>query len=221
MSDSDPLFLAYAHLNLRYNPFGRLSAAEKSAFEAIQIDLEHYTDRLKEPGFAIQFLREGTSGKTTHLLALRRRFPGAPYVCVTVQDRTPTIPKAPVLFIDQMQRMPRARRIEILRRPASFAIVSHMNHEHEFKRARLTYELIKLSGLDVERLHESINKRIIRARRSEDLPVPTVSVEACASLISRFGDSLLAIHTCLYDLFQEMTEVSDVKNIDGDPVRQT
>ena len=214
MSDGDPPVLAYAHLNLRYNPFGRLTAEVKSAFDAIRINLDHYADRLKEPGFAVQFLRESGAGKTTHLLALRRRFPGAPYVCVTAQDRTPAIPEAPVLFIDQMQRMPRARRMAILRRPASFAIVSHVNHEREFRRAKLAYELIKLSGLDVQRLHESIEQRIIRARRSEDQPVPTVSMEACTNLISRFGDSLSAIHTHLYDLFQEMTEVSDVKCID-------
>ena len=220
MPDREPIALPYAHLNLRYNPFGRLTAEIKSAFDAIQIDLDYYADRLKEPGFAVQFLKEGRPGKTTHLLALRQRFPGAPYVHVTAQDRTPTIPQAPVLFIDQMQRMPRARRRALLRRRASFAIVSHMNHAREFRQARLAYELIALSGLDVARLHESIEQRIACARREEGQPVPTVGLQACTDLIARFGDDLVAIHTYLYDLFQRMKEVQDVKSIDRDPVGQ-
>jgi hypothetical protein len=106
----------------------------------------------------------------------------------------------------------------VLRRHVSYAIVSHANHKREFRRARLRYELIALHGLDAGRLHESIEQRIIRARRSEGQPVPTVSAEACAELISHFGDNLLAIHVYLYDLFQEMREVRDVDSINPDRV---
>ena len=42
MPDSNSSLLAYAHLNLRYNPFGRLTPEAKSAFDAIQIDLDYY-----------------------------------------------------------------------------------------------------------------------------------------------------------------------------------
>jgi hypothetical protein len=215
--DDDGLTLPYAHLNLRYNPFGRLRPEEKSAFDAIRIDLDHYANRLKQPGYAVQFLREGKPGKTTHLLALRRYYPDAPYVCVEDRAPLPDIPQAPVLFIDQMQRMPRARRLEILRRPASFAIVSHTNHASEFRRARLRYDLIKLSGLTVERLYENIEQRILRARRDEDQPVPTVSKEAAAALMAKYGDNLLAIHVHLYDLFQDMPEVCHVETLGSDP----
>jgi hypothetical protein len=212
----DPPVLPYAHLNLRYNPFGRLTPEEKCSFDAIRIDLDSYANRLSEPGYALQFLKEGRPGKTTNLLALRRYFPGAPYVFIEAQGVVPDIPQAPVLFIDQMQRIPRARRLEILRRPGSFAIVSHANHEREFRRAKLRYDLIKLSGLPVDRLCENVEQRIERARRYDDLPVPTVRKTAVAELLSMFGDDLVAIHGYLYDVFQNMTEVCDVETFDRD-----
>ena len=78
MSYNKTLSLPYEHLNLRRNPFGKLTREEKNELVVLRIDLNPYIERLNKPGYAVQFLKEGARNKTTHLLAIRRHFPAAP-----------------------------------------------------------------------------------------------------------------------------------------------
>jgi len=200
--------LPYVHLNLRCNPFGELTPAELAI---VRIDLEQIADRLREPGSAIQFLGKRGRGKSTHLFALRRCFPGAPYTHVARGAPVPDVPYAPVHFIDELQRIPWQRRASILRRPASFAIGSHRNHGGEFKRAGPAYETVRLRGLTHAQLRAIVDKRVHWARRSADQPVPTLSDAALAALIARYGDDLRAIEHRLYEVFQGLTDVCEVQ----------
>jgi hypothetical protein len=168
-------------------------------------------NRLREPGFAIQFLGRRGRGKSMHLFALRRHFPGAPYTHIARGAPAPDIPYAPVHFIDEMQRIPWARRMRILRRPASFVIGSHWNHRWEFKRAGLAFETVKLRGVTVAQLQAMVDRRIDWARRSAGKPVPRLSEAALAALIARYGDDLRAIECHLYEVFQGLEEACDVQ----------
>ena len=61
--------LAFAHLNLRRNPFGEPLRAERGELAvADRSMLEEWVERLQRPGFAVQFLGGCGRGKTTHLL---------------------------------------------------------------------------------------------------------------------------------------------------------
>jgi hypothetical protein len=156
----------YAGLNLKWNPFGTLTRAEKQTLIVPRLDLSPFIERLHRPRYAVQLLATGVSGKTTHLLFLHDHFPGAPYVCLDEQTRHPLVPEAPVLFLDQLQFMPLRRRLALFRRPAaSFAIVSHRNHRWEFRLTGLTYDLITLPAYSAEQLKEVLDRRLTWARR--------------------------------------------------------
>jgi hypothetical protein len=150
MSITRTLSLPYEHLNLRRNPFGRLTREEKNELVVLRIDLSPHIERLREPGYAVQFLKEGARNKTTHLLAIRQHFPSSPYIRLYADQPVPAIPDSPVLFLDWLHEMPRVDRVRLLRRDGSFAIVSHINHGREFRRAKLNYDLIKLPAYTLD-----------------------------------------------------------------------
>lgn len=206
----DRISLPYAHLNLRCNPFGSLSREEKNKLIVLRIELSPYIERLREPGFAVQFLREGARNKTTHLLAIQKHFPGAPYIRLYEGQPAPQFPQSPILFIDWFHALPRVERAGLLRRKASFAIVSHLSHEWEFRRAQLDYDLVKLPVYTVEQLTHQINRRINWAKRNPDIQVPTLSAGSIARLRSRFDDDT-AIINYLYEVFEDLVEVGTVE----------
>lgn len=126
-------------------------------------------------------------------------------------EPSPPIPQATLLFIDEMQRVPRWQRAEILSRPASFVIGSHKNHSGEFKKAKLEYTIKKLKGVTEVRLRQMIEKRIMWARRDSNLLVPSINEFTITKLIDRFGDDLWAVEDYLYDIFQDLTKMGDIE----------
>ena len=106
--------LVFAQLNLRWNPFGE-PAPEDIASLAV-VDVEAYVERLRRPGYAVQYLGEAGRGKSTHLIALHRFFPDMPYLKFPENAKIPRIPHAPVLFLDEAQRLPPGLRRRIFSR---------------------------------------------------------------------------------------------------------
>ena len=102
----------YEHLGLFWNPFGCAPARLWSTLCVTAIDLDALAERLRAPGFAVVFRGHAGRGKSTHLRALHGRFAALPYTYLDpdASPRTP-IPRAPVHFVDEVQRLdPRARR---------------------------------------------------------------------------------------------------------------
>ncbi len=201
--------LPYAHFNLRRNPFGKMTREEKNRLVVLRMDLSPFIERLKEPGYAVQFLKEGARNKTTHLLVMRRHFPDSPYIRLFEGEPAPAIPNDPVLFIDWMHVLSRRERAEVLKRPASFGIVSHQNHGREFKRAGLDYDLVKLPRYTLPKMMEQVERRLNWARRDQDKPIPRVTEATVAELMAETRDDTVVFDR-LYDLFEELTGVSDV-----------
>ena len=81
--------LPFSHLNLRRNPFGELTAAERTRLAIVEFDaaLQH----LKSPRSVVQVVGEKGYGKTTHLLALAAQFSEHAYVHIPEGQRA-TIP---------------------------------------------------------------------------------------------------------------------------------
>ena len=193
--------LAFEPLNLRWNPFGE-PAPEDIAGLAV-VDVEAYVDRLRKPGFAVQYLGEAGRGKSTHLMALHRFFPDMPYLRFPENTRIPRIPRAPVLFLDETQRLPRGLRQRIFSRKGSFVIGTHEDHSPELARAGIETVSIHLSGMTAERLARIIERRLEWARRGPG-PLPRLSDSKIARLIAAYGDDLSAILGCLYEEFQTL-----------------
>ena len=200
------LQLPFAHLNLRWNPFGQASVEETPALAVVQVD--QYVERLKSQAFALQFMGDCGRGKTTHLLALHAYFPQAPYLHFAEGAPIPEIPEAPLLFLDETQRLPRFLRRQVFSRPASFVIGTHQDHSDEFKKAGKEFQAVYLKGLAAGQLDRIIRRRIEWARRSAG-PVPEVTFPEVQRLIRDYGDDVSTILRVLYEKFQAMEEMSD------------
>ena len=199
--------LPFAHLNLCRNPFGELSFADRAGLAVVEID--RFVRRVRQPGYAVQFLGDKGRGKTTHLLALRQHFPEAPYLHIGEGQR-PRIPRGHPLMIDEIQRLPRWRRRWVFRRSVSLVIGTHEDVSAELLRAGFEVDSIEAGALlDAERLHEILNRRIRWARRAPG-PVPRVTLNTAGALIERFGDDVRAIEWHLYEMFQGLEEIKNV-----------
>jgi hypothetical protein len=200
--------LAYLHLNLRWNPFGEIGKEDISQLAVVQV--EQFIDRLQHAGFVLQYLGNPGRGKTTHLLTLHDYFPQAPYIHFKDNEKFPEIPLVPLLFLDETQRLPSSLRQRIFSREASFVIGTHVDHTSEYIKKGLEYKSIRLVGITVDRLEMIIQRRIEWARR--DLgPVPTISRSETARLVNLYGDDLCAMFSRLYERFQSLKDIADVK----------
>jgi len=199
--------LPFAHLNLRRNPFGELELRAWAELAVVEVD--HLVRRLREPGYAVQFMGEKGRGKTTHMLALVRHFPDARYVHVGENER-PRIPHSQPLFIDEIQRVPRRRRRRLFHRPVSLVIATHEDLRGELGAAGFEVETIRVAGgLDARRLVDILNRRIEAARRGPG-PLPRGTEATARVMIDRFGDDLRAIQGAMYDRFQTLSGIQDV-----------
>jgi hypothetical protein len=200
--------LPFAHLNLRFNPFGELDLHLRA--DVAVVDLADWPKRLAAGRFAIQFLADCGRGKTTHLLALRRHFPDAAYVHVPEGVHRPDLPQSDPLFVDELQRVTRKLRSDLFRRGTGLAIGSHMDHRRQLERAG--YEVITIrpdAYLTPHRLDSILSQRIVAARR-EAGPVPQIGSTKITQLLRQFGTNIRAMEYHLYDLFQTMTQVSEL-----------
>jgi len=204
---SPPKSLPFAHLNLSRNPFGEPQRRERAELAVVEVD--RFVSRLKQPGYAVQFTGDKGRGKTTHLLAILRRFPRAAYVHVGENER-PRIPHGNPLLIDEIQRIPRRRRRRLFRRKVSLALGTHEDHRVELARAGFDVETVEAAAsLDAGQLHEILNRRVEWARRGPG-PLPCVAVETAQAMIDRFGDDLRAIERHLYEMFQDLPGIENV-----------
>lgn len=199
--------LPFEHLNLRRNPFGELDLAERATLAVVDVD--RYVGRLNRPGYAVQFTGDKGRGKTTHLLALRERFPQSAYVHVE-EDERPRIPQGRPLLIDEAQRVGRRQRRRVFRRGVPLVLGTHEDLRLELLRAGYEVDSVDLGDtLDTRRLLELLNRRIDRSRRSAG-PVPRITPRTAEAMIVRFGDNVRAIEWHLYEVFQHLTRIQDV-----------
>jgi hypothetical protein len=206
--DAAAMQLPFAHLNLTRNPFGE--ATEPERIRLAVADVDAVVARLGSPGNAVQFLGEKGRGKTSHLMAIRSRFPEAPYVHVRERE-WPRIPRGHPLLLDETQRLPAWRRRLLFRRPVSFAIGTHEDHTWELLSAGLEVETLRPGeSTDVERLDAIVRRRIEWARRGPG-PVPGVPRPALERLLEAAGDDLRKMQDVLYGAFQHAREVGDVE----------
>ena len=200
--------LAFEALNLRRNPFGELEARDRAALAVVEPALLERARELGRAGQALLFLGDCGRGKSTHLRALHSLYPGVPLTYVGPGER-PRIPAAPVVFVDEAQRLSHRRRARLFRRRASFVLGSHWDHGPELERAGLRVTTVRVGGVDAHRLEHIVARRIEAARRAPG-PVPRVPRDTLEALTRQFGDDLRAIEDHLYGVFQALEEVCDV-----------
>ena len=201
--------LAFAHLNLRRNPFGQPSLEERAALAVV--DLDDYFSRLARPGFVLQLIGDCGRGKSTCLHAINGQFPWAAYVCVCPGE-TPRLPRAHPFLLDEAQRLARPRRRKLFRRRGvSLALGTHDALTDELREAGLEVATERPdAGLDANRLARIVRRRIEWSRRGPGA-VPALSSRAIVTLLDRYGSDVRAIEQSLYTVFQSLEEIGDVE----------
>ena len=215
-----PLCLPFVHLNLRRNPFGELPPEERPRLAVVEVS--RWIEPLSgPPGFALQVLGDAGRGKTTHLIALREALPGAFYRHIGEGERVTArgIARGRPTIIDECQRLsPRARR-RVFGRGDPLLLGSHEDHAPELRRAG--YEVATIRPADAtgcERLHSIFAARLEASRRGPGA-IPRVSDEAVGALRARYGTDVRAMEHCLYEVFQQLTEIRNVEVFDLDRCR--
>jgi len=201
--------LPFAHLNLRYNPFGELPLDARPALAIL--DPEPYLRFLKEPRAALQFMGDKGRGKTTHLLTLRALEPG-PYLHLPEEGPLPQVPLSePLLYLDETQRLPRRVRKALYRGPSRLVLGAHEDHAAELRRSGRPVTTVQVgASLTAARLALIVERRIEAARRAPG-PVPEIPPPALEALLARFGDDLRAIEHHLYERVQALEEPCHVQ----------
>ncbi|MDP7741580.1 MAG: hypothetical protein QGF67_09080 [Lentisphaeria bacterium] len=194
------LDLPFAHLNLRFNPFGELEPQTRA--ELAVVSLEDLPRQLQQQRLAVEFVGPHGHGKSTHLLALHALFAEAPYLKL-YPDSTPDFAGAPLLFVDSIEHLPRRRRQRLYRRAKTLALTTHDSLQPELERAGYTVCTRHVDSTDAATIAELVRRRIEHARRAPG-PLPDVDAAGIDRLKARFGGNIRAIENCLYDIFQTL-----------------
>ena len=193
--------LPFAHLNLRYNPFGELPDDERAALAVA--DLAPLRAHLDQRRAAVQLLGPPGHGKTTHLLALQRALPDAAYVRAW-SDRPLRLPKAAVWLIDEVDQCGLLRRIRLWGQARPVAVATHRDLGHELRAFGRPVLTVRPAAREV--LATLVARRIVAARRREG-PTPVVGSATLQGLITRHGADVRAVFGELYERFQALENV--------------
>lgn len=192
----------YSVYNLRRNPFGELTRAERAELAVVE-DLDTWVEALRDQRTAIQFVGNCGFGKTTHLLALERRLGSSKYVYYPETGPRPALPRERPVLVDEADRMGWWQHLRLLRGSGPIAIGTHVDYSLRLR--LMGYRVLKV---DLEQPREPnlvariLNRRIESSRLVEGVAVPQVDLAFAEQLLRRFHSNLRCIEQYLYDRFQ-------------------
>lgn len=193
----------YARFNLRRNPFGELTPEERA--ELAMVDVQRWVEFLRGPA-AVQFVGPCGRGKTTHLLAIRRRLPSAVYLLLPETGPRPAMPDQRPLLIDEAQRLGFWQRRRVFAAGGPLALGTHGDLGPALRRSGLEVVTVELAAEgSPERLAQILNRRI-EASRLTPAAVPRIELAHAVSLRDRFGSDVRQIEHHLYLQFQDAAQ---------------
>ncbi|MEJ7593431.1 MAG: hypothetical protein WKF77_17965 [Planctomycetaceae bacterium] len=200
--------LPFSHLNLRRNPFGELTAVERTALALVESGdaLRH----LALPRSVVQVIGEKGFGKTTHLLALAAHFADNAYIHIPEGQRAAIPETGEPLLIDEAQRLTLAQRWQTFRSDRRLILGTHTDFESVLRRAGRPILTIAANQFTNElRVHTLLNARIQSARR-DDGPIPSITLSTASKLLAQFGSDIRSMEHSMYDTFQQLRNIQDV-----------
>ncbi len=190
----------YHRYNLRRNPFGELTRAERA--ELAVVEVEPHLAFLKQAAAVLQFIGPCGHGKTTHLLAIQRAMPIADYVYLPAVGPRPTVGLQRPLIVDESQRLSWWQLRRVLRRGGPLVLGTHVDHSSAIIRAGLEVRSVAVAGdTSIQRLVQILNQRIAASRFREG-SLPCVTNADAIRLQSKFGANIRAIEQFLYEQLQ-------------------
>ena len=200
MIDSNCQWLPFASCNLRRNPFGELTRAER--VELAVVDVDSISTLLTGPRSAVQLVGDCGRGKTTRMLALAGKFSDASYVYLPEDGPCPAIPEGNPLLIDEAQRLPRKLRRRIFATGLPLVLATHVDINRQLRRFGYAVHTESIGdGNTPELLCQLLNRRI-EASRLKLGPVPIVSLDDARQLVRQFGSDIRSIEHYLYERVQ-------------------
>jgi len=215
---------AYAHLNLKFNPFGELEPEQRALVAyGVHSDIPAMAARLsaalggdsEAPGassrrLAVQFMGRGGRGKTTHLFALQTALSagGTPvHFCrVALDGSLPTLPSGTyVLLVDELQLASFWTRRKIFKRFDALALSTHRDLSAHMRRHGFALEARHIGRTEASVLGAIFARRLELARCGPGA-VPSVSPAAVIALRAHFGDNIRGMEGALYDAFLNLTK---------------
>ena len=197
---------AYAHLNLRMNPFGELEPRDRARVAVA--DVGPLLAHLERPRAAVELVGRCGRGKSTHLHALRRALPHAHYARLWA-DRPDPAALGGTVLLDELDAVGGWRRTRLLRAAERVAVAVHRSHALELRLHGFDVRTVQVASADPERLARILRRRIEFARIGAG-PVPELPAATVRALIERFGDDVRAVEDALFDAVHAMEEVGDV-----------
>jgi len=199
--------LPFAHLNLRRNPFGEFSVAERMALA--DVDVAEFDTFLGDPSSVLQFVGEKGYGKTTHLLALHARWEGSGYVHIPEGEQA-RVPQGNPLLIDEAQRLTWRQQRSVFQARIPLVLGTHYDFCESLRRAGRQVRTVAVERtMSPERLTRILNSRIHSVRR-HDGAVPSIRLETASQLLEQFGPNIRRVQHELYLIIQNMNRIQDV-----------
>ncbi|MDF1664634.1 MAG: hypothetical protein P1V97_22945, partial [Planctomycetota bacterium] len=150
--------LPFEHLNLRRNPFEELTPELRGQLAVV--DTAPFLEFLKQERAALVFIGHCGRGKSTHILSLKQHFPDAPYCYLPEDSPNPKIPKAPLVFVDETQRLSWWRRWILFSGGGRLVLGTHCDELPALKRAKRPVMKVEIRSLSEEKLRRIIDSRL-------------------------------------------------------------
>jgi GTPase SAR1 family protein len=202
------LQLPYAHLNLRFNPFGELSNEDRCLCSVV--DCDDWICFLQNRDSAVQFIGNSGCGKTTCCLSLQHHFSHAEYYRVPCDGQIKNNLQGDPLVLDELQFLSERIMGKIFKKHRRLIIGTHTDLNSQLVKAGFEVLTIYPEQLiSVHSLYSIVKKRIEFARRAEG-ELPVISIGTVEKLFSLYGSNLRAIEHELYILFQDLKRIEHV-----------
>ncbi len=199
------------------NPFGELTAGERGRLAIV--DWDGFGRHIGKPKTAVQFVGPCGRGKTSRLLAIRRRFAESSYVYLDEHEPTPAIAVGSPTMIDEAQRLPRRVRAAIFCSGVSLVLATHRDLTRSLRRHGYdVYTELIGDGNDANHVCKLLNARIDASRTSnasESFAVRPITIDEASRLVDQFGSDVRAIEHFLYTRIQtQVMSHGEVRFID-------
>lgn len=200
--------LPFLSLNLRRNPFGELTPAERT--ELGIVDCSEAIQHLSQERAAVQIVGEKGFGKTTHLLLLATHLIGNVYIHIPECQRAMIPPMGEPLLIDEAQRLTVMQRWQTFRSDRRLVLGTHTNFEVQLRRAgRRVLTIAADRFTNASHVHKVLNARIEFVRRVAG-PIPSITIKTAAALCRQFGSDIRSMEHAMYHKFQQLRDPRDV-----------
>ncbi len=204
--------LPFEHLNLRRNPFGEISAEERTSLAMVDLEAAmthlHSAFELRPP--VVQLVGDKGYGKTTHLLAIAARFPEAAYLYIPEGEFGKIPQLGEPLLVDEAQRLTVWQRRQLFRSGRTLILGTHRDFTGSLRRAGRSVLTLAADRLTTpERVVEILNARV-RAMRRHEGAIPVVTMSTVMGLLEVYGPDLRSIQHSLYEIFEQLRSIQDV-----------